>query len=181
MNILQTLFQMGTNPRLPLHAGEAFGLWAYCEAVSETRAICRLLLNHTDDKELKELIEHFIADVLQPQMMKVQEVMLNKGLSLPDITPDKPKADPGQIPVGARFEDPQIANMLVVKIQGLLLFCHEGLARTLQQDLAAMYYTFQSHVLAQGATLTPLMRKRGWLRLPPVFGGTGPEQGLIQH
>jgi hypothetical protein len=171
LNILQTIFQNAVNPPLPLHAGEAFTLWAYYEAAAETRAICRVLLNHTDDQDLKEMIEHFIADVLQPQVSKTKEVMLNRGIPLPESSPDKPKADPWQIPPGARFDDGQVANMIVIKIQGLLVFCHEGLSRSLQQDLAAMYYAFQTHVLAQGGSLASLMRKRGWLRVPPPLSG----------
>ncbi|HYG59021.1 MAG TPA: DUF3231 family protein [Symbiobacteriaceae bacterium] len=172
MNILQTIFQSATKPPIALHAGEAFGLWVYCEAVAETRSVCLVLINHTEDRDLREVIEHFVDDVLQPQLRQVKEKMLHEGIELPPVTPDKPRADPQQIPVGARLVDEQIANMLVVKVQGLLLFCHEGLSRSLRNDLSTMYYAFQSHVLAQGATLTALMSQRGWLRRPPFFVGS---------
>jgi len=172
MNVLQTIFQAVAKPPIQLHAGEAFGLWTYYEAVAETRSICLVLINHTEDRDLRELVEHFADDVLQPQLRQVKEKMLHDGVELPLVTPDKPRANPQQIPVGARLVDEQTANMLVVKVQGLLLFCHEGLSRSLREDLGAMYYAFQSHVLAQGASLAALMSQRGWLRRPPFFAGS---------
>lgn len=172
LNILQALFQSATKPPAPIHAGEAFTLWAYYEAAAETRAVLNVLLNHTEDQSLKETIEHFVDEVLEPQVRQVRDVMLHEGVALADVTPDKPKADPRQVPVGARFSDEQVANMLVVKIQGLMQFCHEGLSRSLRDDLAHMYFTFQTHVMAQGLTLKGLMTQRGWLRLPPYFPGS---------
>lgn len=169
LNIFETLFRSASRPQQPLHAGEAFTLWAYYEAAAETRAILLVLLNHTDDEGLKELMEHFIADVLEPQVKQVKDKLLHEGLNLPEVTPDHPKADAKQVPVGARFTDEQICNMIVVKVQGLLLFCHEGIARSLRDELGVMFYTFQSHILAQAATMKGLMAQRGWLRLPPTF------------
>jgi hypothetical protein len=171
VNFLQTLIQNVQKPQPQLHAGEAFTLWAVYEASAETRSICLVLLNHTENEDLRELIEHFIADVLEPQIKQVKQQMLNEGVVLPNVTPDSPKADPMEIPAGARFKDEQIANMLVIKIQGLLLFIHEGLTRSLRDDLGAQYAVFQGHLLAQGATLKALLTQRGWLRIPPAFPG----------
>lgn len=169
LNILESLFRSVTRPEQPLHAGEAFTLWAYYEAAAETRAILLVLLNHTEDKGLKELMEHFIDDVLEPQVKQAKDKLLEEGIILPEVSPDHPKVEAKLVPVGARFTDEQICNMIVVKVQGLLQFCHEGIARSLRDELGVMFYTFQSHILAQGASMKGLMTQRGWLRVPPTF------------
>lgn len=172
MNILQTLFQSVTSPPIPLHEGEAFGLWTYYEAVAQTRSHLLILLNHTDDEELKELMEHFIADVLEPQIGQVKGKLLHEGISLPNVSRDRPKADPSQIPPGARFSNDDIAQVLVARVQGLLSLCQAGLNQSLRDEVGQMFYNFQNHVLLQGVSLKGMMRKRRWLRVPPPHAHT---------
>lgn len=144
-------------------------LWSLGVGVNESRTFCLLMVNHTDDPELKEMIEHFIADVETPMAKKVSEVMLNEGMTLPMTTGDKPSANEAAVPPGAKLTDHEIAHLLVVKYEGMLTLCHLGLIQSLRPDLSRMYYAFQSHLLAQGFTLKNLMKKRGWLQIPPYY------------
>lgn len=169
MNILQALFQSLQQPPSPPHIGEAFSIWTYFVALSESRALCLLMLNHTQDPGLKQTIEHFVHDVEEPQLSKMREILRNEGVDFPQVTSDKAKADPMFVAAGAKFNDMEIANLLTVKIEGLLFSCHIGLVQSIRNDLGAMWYDFYNHLLAQAFTLKELMRKRGWLRTPPLY------------
>lgn len=169
MNILQSLFQGMQQPDTPPHIGEAFNVWTYYVSAQECRVLAVMMLNHTNDTELKQTVEHFIADVLAPQIKQLSDFLRNEGIDMPAGTGDKPKANEQQIPPGAKMTDMEIANMLIVKLNGLLLFCFMGLFSGLRDDISAMFYTFQGHVMAQSYTLKRLMQRRGWLIVPPFY------------
>jgi len=86
-----------------------------------------MMLNHTNDSELKEAMEHSVDDVLESQSKQITDFLRNEGIDMPAGTGDKAKANEQQIPPGAKMTDDEIANMLIVKLNGLLLFCFMGL------------------------------------------------------
>ncbi|HWH72559.1 MAG TPA: DUF3231 family protein [Candidatus Sulfotelmatobacter sp.] len=172
MNILQSLFQTMQQPSTPPHVGEAFNAWAYYVSVKESRIIALMMLNHTNDLELKDMLEHFINDVLEPQAKQLTDFLRNEGIDMPAGTGDKAKANEQQIPPGAKMTDNEIANMVVVKLNGLLLFCFMGQFGALRDDISAMFYNFQTHVMAQSYNHKKLMQKRGWLLVPPYYYGS---------
>lgn len=169
MNLLETLFQVMRQPAAPPHVGEALALWTYFVALKESRAICLLMANHTADPELREFIENFVTTIEEPQLEEVREVMRNEGVDFPNVTADKAKSDPNQLPAGARLTEEEIANLLLVKVQGLLLIGHMALLESLRPDLGAMWYRKHSAVMVEALKLKQMMQKRGWLRVPPQF------------
>lgn len=169
MNIFQSLIKTATEPDHPLHAGEVFQVWTLYVAVTESRIICQLLANHTNDADLKETIEHFTAEVEEPMIAKLKDFLIHEGVGIPPGTGDKPRADEREIPPGAKFTDAEIANLLVVKIEGMLTTCHMGLAQSLRDDLGAMLLVMYQHLAAQGFNLKKLMQQRGWVRTPPLL------------
>ncbi|MGE5673006.1 MAG: DUF3231 family protein [Mycobacterium leprae] len=169
MNIFQSILKSATQPRSPLHAGEVFILWSLYVGVVESRVICQLVGNHTNDTSLKETIEHFINDLEEPLTKRLKDFLAHEGIGIPPGTGDKPRTNEALIPPGAKFTDAEIANLLVVKVEGLLNLCHAGLGQSLRDDVGLMLAETYQHVLAQGFTLKKLMRQRGWLRVPPLF------------
>lgn len=175
MKILQGLFQNTQQPPVPTHVGEVFHIWSILVELNETRALIQLMANHTNDTDLKELAEHFIDDVLTPQQKRVAELMRNEGINAPPLTTDVSKAEERLIPPGAKLTDFQVAQMLVVKVIGLLEWSHRGTVHSVRDDVSMMFNSFYNHVLAQGYTLKKLMNKRGWLLIPPSYSG-----GVVQ-
>lgn len=169
MNILQSLFQSIQQPTTPPHIGEAFNCWTYYAALKESRVACLTMLNHTNDTDLKETIEHFIDELLDPQIKQMTDFLRNEGIDIPPSSGDKPKANEREVPPGAKMTDAEIANMLIVKVNGLLLLCFMGLFSVLRDDIAGMFYNFQGHVMLQSYTLKKLMQKRGWMLTPPLY------------
>lgn len=147
-------------------------MWTYFLAVGESRTLLLVMLNHTKDPELKQLMEHFVADVMEPQIDQLKKKMMDEGITLPEITPDPPRADQAEIPPGAKLRDSQIAKMNMVKVLGLTDLCYQGLRFSFRTDVGAMFARFQSRVDAQGYNLRELMRKRGWVSYPPVLPGS---------
>ncbi len=176
MDMLQGLVQSIQQPTTSPHVGETFHIWTYCVEVSESRALMKLMVNHTNDKELKEMIEHFVDEIVEPQQKRLIELMKNEGITAPEVTADVGKADERLIPPGAKLTDVEVAQMLVVKVVGLLEWSHRGAIHSLRDDIGAMFNSFYNHLLAQGFTLKKLLRKRGWLRVPPHY-----YSGIIQE
>ncbi|HYG58771.1 MAG TPA: DUF3231 family protein [Symbiobacteriaceae bacterium] len=169
MNILQGVIQSVTEPPHPLHVGQAFVVWALYIGVAESRVICQLLLNHTSDTDLKETIEHVIADVEKPLEHKLKHYLEHHGIGIPPTTGDKPRADEAQIPPGAKFTDAEIANLLVVKIEGMVNLCHIGIAQSVRDDIGLLLMEAYQHLALQGFTIKKTMQQRGWFRTPPLY------------
>lgn len=169
MNVFQSLLQSTTQQDLPLHVGEVMALWTYYTGVMESKSLCMLLVNHTPDLDLRETIEHFVADVEKPQGNELEKFLRKEGVPLSTTSPDKPRAEEKAVPDGAKFTDMEIANILVAKLEGLLTMANAGLAIALRDDVGAMLLRFHAQVVAQGFTLKKLMRTRGWLKVPPIY------------
>jgi hypothetical protein len=169
MNFLEGLLHSATKQDPPLHVGEVMGLWAYYTAAMESRSLCMLMANHTPDQELRETMEHFIADVEEPQAAEIERFLRDQGVPLSLTSPDKPKAEAKAVPEGAKFTDSEVANMLAVKMEGLLNLANAGLAVALRDDVSGMFLRYHSQIVAQGFTLKKLMRNRGWLKVPPAY------------
>lgn len=169
MNIVQSVMKAVTQPRTPLHAGEVFALWSLYIGVVEARVLCQLLANHTSDANLKETIEHLVDELEEPLIKKLNLFLLHEGVQPPGASGDKPLANEADIPPGAKLTDMEVANLLVVKLEGMLNLAHFGLAQSLRDDVGVMLLNAYQHLVAQGFTLKKLMREHGWLRVPPMF------------
>ncbi|MFZ5823994.1 MAG: DUF3231 family protein [Bacillota bacterium] len=176
MNIIQGLVQSAQKPTTNPHVGEAFHIWTLSVEVGETRALLKVMLNHTNDADLKEWIEHFIDDLLEPMGKRIREFMQNEGINAPEVSAEVAKADERLIPPGAKVSDVLLAQMLVVKVVGLLEWTHRSTVHSLRPDIGPMCNGFYNHLLTQGYTLRTLMRKRGWLHIPPYYDGGAPDQ-----
>jgi hypothetical protein len=171
MNIFQSILQTWQQPPMPVHTGEAFTIWSFYIALVESRALCLLLLNHTNDTDLRGVMEHFVADMEEPATKRLTALMKEEGMDFPNVTADKAKADCLEVPAGAKFTEAEIANLLVVKIEGIMLICHMGIVSSIRTDLSAMWFDFYSREMALSIPFKTLMQKRGWLRIPPYFNG----------
>ncbi len=171
MNILEGLLQATTGPKMAPHVGEAFAMWTYYAALVSSRSMCLVLVNHTADRSVREIMEHIINDVEEPQLKQLTEMMKTEGIPFPQGVPDHPQADEKAIPFGAKFTDAEITNLLVAKLEGMLIVCNNALAQCLRDDITMLFYRFQGQLLTQGLTLKKTMHKRGWLLVPPPFEG----------
>lgn len=173
MNLWESIFRDLRTPEATPHTGEAFFVWMYYVAAAEARAIMLVMANHTQDKELLDVIHRMADKMLPDQLERLTQFMSAEGIPAPETTPDPPKADSDHIPAGARITDAQIVRMLVVKIEGLLAMTSAALGICRRTDLGAMFYRFQAQVLEQGYTLRETMLEHGWFPKVPTYTATG--------
>lgn len=147
-------------------------LWAFLAAVEEAQVICLTMLNHTQDPELKRLIERSIKDIKKPTGEQVRELLRNEGVQMPTGPTGKPKGDPADVPPGARLLDEEIAQLVLAKLEALLLIISSGMVQALRTDVATMLFRFQVQYLGEGYALRGIMLERGWLKIPPFHYGS---------
>lgn len=168
LNLLESLFSAAVKPETPMHVGEVQTLWAYAVAIDEGRNMCLLMNNHTSDPELRERMIHYVAEVEEPQRKRLYAIMKDEGLPLPPVTSDKAKADPNEVPIGAKMTDGEIANVFMAKLIAALQLLQMGMIQALRNDVASMLYGFQNELLRESFILKEMMAKRGWLKTPPL-------------
>jgi hypothetical protein len=95
--------------------------------------------------------------------------MKTEGIPLPEVTAPKPKSEPNDVPLGVKLTDDEIANGVAFKSIQLLQLCGKSQADAVRNDLALIWLGFYSDLVTAGATLKTLMRKRGWLKVPPYY------------
>ena len=67
------------------------------------------------------------------------------------------------------MSEKELANGVSVKVIASILACATGMSQSIRNDLGLMWIELQSEQLTFGATLKALMKKRGWLEVPPTY------------
>ncbi len=154
---------------LPLHYGEIFGAWSYLLSMKGAMAKYQTLINHTGDHDLRKYLEDYISKLLKPQMEEIENLLKANGIGLPPTPPERPVASMENIPVGARFNDVEIAGGALTDISAGLLACSQIMGQSLREDIAMMFGQFHLAIAQQGAALLRLNKDKGWVVKPPSF------------
>lgn len=75
--------------------------------------------------------------------------------------------------MGVKLTDDEIANALSVKVVANYMMCATGAVQSVRNDVGLMFTKFQAEKLKFGASLKTLMRKRGWIKIPPYYVPSG--------
>ena len=65
------------------------------------------------DKDLKMILEDTVR-MMKDENKQASELLKANGIALPPALPDRPVASAEDIPVGARFMDPEISAILKI-------------------------------------------------------------------
>lgn len=182
VNILETVMDAMKSTTVqdkeqPLHVGEVMACWIYLAGLELSKVTVHVALNTTTDNELKAILEDDIK-LGNSQRKRLQEFMLNEGITLPPAPEDIPKSNPNNIPLGAKLTDDVIANELSLKIMSLIMRAAQGAAESIRTDVGLLFTQFQAEKLAFGTRLKHLMRKRGWIKVPPFYVPSGTQKPL---
>ncbi|MFC4767927.1 DUF3231 family protein [Effusibacillus consociatus] len=85
------------------------------------------------------------------------------------MTESKPKSEPNAVPTGVKLTDEELANGVALKITSAITMCGTGLIQAVRNDVGMMWFEFQTEHVIYGANLKALMRKRGWIKVPPYY------------
>ncbi|WP_318505842.1 DUF3231 family protein [Bacillus sp. T3] len=172
--VIHSLFD--EEPKPPLHVGEVMSCWTYLTILEEAVAIEQIGLNSTTDPEVKNVVHKTLGGA-SSQASRLKVFMQNEGIPLPDASEPKPITDPLAIPAGAKLTDSEICNLVSIKIATAITTCAGSSAQSIRNDVGLMFLEFQLEAMKYGALIKSVMRKRGWLKIPPPYL----PPGLLTH
>ncbi|WP_394140005.1 DUF3231 family protein [Cytobacillus oceanisediminis] len=152
----------------PLHVGEVMACWIYLAGLELAKVSVQSGINTTTDDELRALLQEDMK-LGTSQRKRLHEFMIKEGITLPPAPEDMPISDPNSIPLGVKLTDDVIANELSLKIISLIMRAAGAASESVRTDVGLLFVQFQSEKLAFAARLKHLMRKRGWIKVPPFY------------
>ncbi|MDP4085922.1 MAG: DUF3231 family protein [Bacillota bacterium] len=155
-------------PKSPFHVIEVGDCWKYVTMVEEFLRYEEMALNTTTDDEIIEMLTD-VVKLCETHIKKISQFMKNEGIPLPDVTSSKPNSESKEIPLGVKLTDNEIANGIAFKVVTCLQACAMGQTSAIRNDIGMMFLGFYLDWSTFGPTLKTLMRKRGWLKVPPYY------------
>ncbi|MFC5451807.1 DUF3231 family protein [Paenibacillus aestuarii] len=163
-------------PKPPMHVGEVMTCWTYLTMLEEEKANVQIGLNTTTDEDLRRALQASMK-LATEQAEKLKNFMLQEGVPLPPVSERKPDSAPEAVPMGVKLTDDEIANALSVKVVANYMMCATGAVESVRNDIGIMFAGFQVEKLQFGSSLKLMMRKRGWIKIPPYYLPSGlPQQ-----
>jgi hypothetical protein len=171
-----SIFQLGRtimgilsdNPQNePMHYGEVFGVWSYLSTTKGLLAGYQTLINHTGDADLRKFLEN-ITQNMQKEMDQIEDLLKVNGIGLPPSPPDRPTATLENIPVGARFNDPEIAASVSKDIAAGLVSCSTIMGQSIREDIGTMFGQFHMTKAQDAVKILRMNKEKGWLIPPPL-------------
>lgn len=159
---------MDNEPKAPLHVGEVMNLWTLLTIFEDAHAVYIAALNTTTDDELIHAIKNAEKESKQ-DVKELKKFLEREGVPLPPTAEGKPKSDPNEIPLGVKLTDSEIANAISAKIAACITFCGKGMAESIRNDVAMLLLKHQTRLMIYGESFKSLMRKRGWIKVPPYY------------
>ena len=169
-NIMSTV--LDDEAESTFHVGEVMNLWTYLTMLEEANRFVEIGINTTTDDELIEALKYSWDDC-NKQVIEVRKLLQNEGVGLPPTTEPKPKSDSEDIPIGVKMTDDEIANGVVMKLVSAISFCGVALSQSLRTDIGKLWYDFLNTRVKFSAYYMPIMRKRGWIKVPPYYVPNG--------
>jgi hypothetical protein len=151
----------------PMHYGEVFSTWSFLLTAKGLVAGYQTHLNHAGDEDLQKLLVEAIEGG-QQEIKQIETLLKENGVGLPPTPPERPKACLDDIPIGARFQDPEIAAGLSMSIAAGLVSCSGIMGQCIREDIAMMFGQFHVQKAALGAKVLRLNKEKGWLIPPPL-------------
>lgn len=157
----------GNSKDEPLHYGEVLGCWAYVGANKGLISGYQSFINHAGDDELIKLLNEAVQ-MMKKENEQIEEILKENGVTPPPTMPDRPVANAEDIPVGARFMDPEISGAISINIGQALVSCSQVIGQCLREDVAMMFSKFHAERLLFGMKLLKLNKEKGWIIPPPL-------------
>jgi len=151
----------------PLHYGEVFGAWSFVTANKGLISLYQGFINHAGDGDLKKLLDEAVRE-MKEENTKVEELLKIHGVGLPPTPPERPDANAEEIPVGARFMDPEISAILSANVAQGLVAISGVIGQSTREDVALMFGQFSMNKAQFGAKVLRLNKQKGWLIPPPL-------------
>ncbi|WML43241.1 DUF3231 family protein [Neobacillus sp. PS3-40] len=169
-NVIQSF--VDDEPKSPLHIGEVMSCWSYLSELADEQVHSEAGINSTTDPELKKAL-HEGVKMFKSQKERMIAFMLSEGVPLPPLSESKPQSNPRDVPLGVKLSDDELANSLNIKIVILISYCSNAIIQSIRNDVTLIWLEYLQEYMTFGATLKELVKRRGWLKLPPDYYAPG--------
>ncbi|MDF2668313.1 MAG: rane protein [Paenibacillus sp.] len=157
----------GNSKDEPLHYGEIFDLWQSSMAAKGFISGYRALQFHAGDKELKKILGELI-DQAELEASECDTILTHNGIATSPVMPTRPEVKFEDIPVGARFSDPEIAAMIGADTAVGLVACSQVMGKSIREDIGALFGKYHLTKAAIGLKILKMSKEKGWLIPPPL-------------
>ncbi|KAF0818201.1 hypothetical protein KIS4809_3003 [Bacillus sp. ZZV12-4809] len=171
-NMLRVALDNTNEPKSPLHVLEVGDIWSYLTLVEEFLRYEEIGFNTTTDDEVIEMLND-VVKICESQVKKISAFMRKEGIPLPDTASAKPHTSPNEVPLGVKLTDDEITNGVAFKLVTCSTACAKGQSDSVRNDVGNMWTEFFLEWTVFGGTLKTLMKKRGWLKVPPYYYAPG--------
>ncbi|WP_054956203.1 DUF3231 family protein [Paenibacillus dakarensis] len=151
----------------PMHYGEIYSVWQASTLAKGTVSCYQAYLYHAGDKDLKKILEDLI-DQAKKEIAECDELLISNGITPAPVLPERPPAELADIPVGARFTDPEIAAKIAAETSLSLVACSQVMGQSLREDVGALFAKYHLEMAALGMRILKLLKEKGWIIPPPL-------------
>lgn len=159
---------LGGNPKdEPMHYGEIFSVWQASTVAKGALSCYQAFMYHAGDHDLKKLLGTMI-DQAELEISELDTLLADNGIASIPTMPKRPEAKLEDIPVGARFTDPEIAAKIAADCAMGLVACSQVMGLSIREDIGALFAKYHLTKAATGVKILNLSKKKGWLMPPPL-------------
>lgn len=151
----------------PMHYGEIFSVWETSMMAKGTVSCYEAYMYHAGDKELKKLLEDLL-DQARLEMKECDELLTDNGITPAPGLAERPPAKLEEIPMGARFTDPEIAAKIAAENALGLVSCSKVMGQSIREDIGALFAKYHATKTALGLRILRMNKDKGWLIPPPL-------------
>ncbi|EDL66356.1 DUF3231 family protein [Bacillus sp. SG-1] len=160
--------KLDDEPKNPLHVGEVMSLWMYLALMDEATVYIQIGLNTTND----DVVHKMLTDSLKQcdeQGKRFREFMKTEGVHLPSTSEQRPNSDSNAVPLGVKLTDDEIMNGLSMKTMAAVMHCAVSASQSIRNDISLLFTQTMIEKMKFGVELKDVMRKRGWIKVPPYY------------
>ncbi|WP_066366127.1 DUF3231 family protein [Neobacillus fumarioli] len=169
-NVMQSFID--DEPKSPLHVGEVFSCWSWLSELADEQVHTEAGVNSTTDRELRKAF-HEAIEMFKSQKERMIVFLRSEGVPLPPLCESKPQSNPSEVPMGVKLTDDELANSLNIKIVILISFCANAIIQSIRNDVTLIWLEYLQEYMTFGATLKEIVKRRGWLKVPPLYYAPG--------
>lgn len=151
----------------PMHYGEIFSVWQCSTVAKGALSFYQAFLNHAGDKDLKKIIDALI-DQAKLEIKECDTLLKDNGIAPTPALPERPPVKLEDIPVGARFTDPEIAASIASDTSMGLVACSQVMGQSIREDIGALFAKYHVTKIALGLRILQMSKEKGWLIPPPL-------------
>jgi hypothetical protein len=159
---------LDNEPKNPLHVGEVMSCWLYQALMDEATVYIQVGLNTTTDDDVLRILKESLNQC-DTQGKRFKDFMKKEGVSLPPTSEQRPNSEPNSVPIGVKLTDDEIMNGLSMKTVAAITTCASSASQSVRNDVAALFTQCMLEKMKFGSSLKDLMRKRGWIKVPPYY------------